>query len=532
MSLPVRLMFGDNRFTIPVQAEEITMAVHRKLHAFPVPFSNSQRIGIDTNMAAMQMNLSLILEDDRGTFESTGRPLQNILVFASYPTDKVVYQYEPSDLQFLSFGNYAAGATSISITIPKSNVLQAMIDAGSATAIYDIFGQVATKAVSESIKTSTVGRSTFKIDLTLTGGGLTRELKTGDLVVVKSTPFASKVVYVPVASATNDTGHVIKLVMDGSTTSNRAGGSGTASVRSGHNLIENGDVIIDVPVGGIDTNPDNGNPATTIALVVKDALELTTNITNLSEGVDTVGGKRVTDVADVTVSQYNDAVLLVTQKYTNQNAGFGYNVVGRYDTLTDTIKTTPNTKAQGNLMSAGDKAQTLMGLFANASNSSDLLRGIQIPYDSLIQSDAVTPEVRNFFTTYGRKVKASQKTSEANILPSSQSMLSPSATSKTGTTVLGEAEESSGTNLLDEALGVVDDVIEFVLDPIGLGDLYDGFKEIATGIGDALTGEASDRVGINGIYVLPENFHLRKEAALNYYVADLDLIMVHKVAGV
>ena len=111
-------------------------------------------------------------------------------------------------------------------------------------------------------------------------------------------------------------------------------------------------------------------------------------------------------------------------------------------------------------------------------------------------------------------------------------MLSPSATSKTGSDVLGEAEESGDTNLLDEALGAAEDAVEFVLDTIGLGNLYDGFKEIATGIGDALTGEASDRAGINGIYVLPENFHLRKEAALNYYVADLDLIMVHKVAGV
>ena len=65
-----------------------------------------------------------------------------------------------------------------------------------------------------------------------------------------------------------------------------------------------------------------------------------------------------------------------------------------------------------------------------------------------------------------------------------------------------------------------------------LGSLYDGFKDIATGIGDALRGEVSSQSKANGIYVLPEKFHLRKEAAKNYYVADLDLIMVHKVAGV
>ena len=83
MSLPVRLMFGDNRFTIPVQAEEITMAVHRKLHAFPIPFDGSQRIGIDTNMAAMQMNLSLMLQDDTGVLPNDeGQPLVNVLNFA------------------------------------------------------------------------------------------------------------------------------------------------------------------------------------------------------------------------------------------------------------------------------------------------------------------------------------------------------------------------------------------------------------------------------------------------------------------
>ena len=87
MSLPVRLMFGDNRFVIPVQVEEITMAVHRRLHAFPLPFDGSQRIGIDTNMASMMMNMSLILKDDAvGTSSSDGAPLVNLLDFSQYKT--------------------------------------------------------------------------------------------------------------------------------------------------------------------------------------------------------------------------------------------------------------------------------------------------------------------------------------------------------------------------------------------------------------------------------------------------------------
>ena len=52
MSLPVRLMFGNNKLVIPVQAESITMATHRKLHAFPIPIT-SERIGVDVNQATI-----------------------------------------------------------------------------------------------------------------------------------------------------------------------------------------------------------------------------------------------------------------------------------------------------------------------------------------------------------------------------------------------------------------------------------------------------------------------------------------------
>jgi hypothetical protein len=204
--------------------------------------------------------------------------------------------------------------------------------------------------------------------------------------------------------------------------------------------------------------------------------------------------------------------------------------------LTQTACLQPNLPllgVSGRTMSAGDKAQTLMGLLANAKNSQDLLRGIQIPYDSLIQSDAVTPEVRNFFTTYGRNTSPLLKSSEANTSPASKSMISPSTSSKNGQSVLDEASEAEGTNFIDLLIRSGDAVLDFAFDDVlNLGSLYDGLKDIATGVGDALRGEASSQSKANGIYVLPEKFHLRKEAGKNYYVADLDLIMVHKVAGV
>jgi hypothetical protein len=346
--------------------------------------------------------------------------------------------------------------------------------------------------------------------------------------------------------------------MDATTTSNLAGGSGVPSVRAGHNLIENGQVIIDVPTGGIHLTPNNGNPATTITLAIKEALELTTNITNLSSGVDNAGGKRVVDVFDVSIPSSNTTTLLVQQKYIDPARNFSFvfdkapqKTVNRTFNLglgqTITVPTLINTGTlltkttmiqansagvgvAGRGMSAGDKAQTLMGLLANAKSSSDLLRGIQIPYDSLIQSNAVTPVVRNFFTTYGRTTSPSVKSSEANSLPASKPMIAPSKTSKDGQSIIDDSEQEEDT--ADILLGAVDDVLDLAFSAFGLENLYDGFKDIGKATIEALSGEVSSQSKANGIYVLPENFHLRKEAGKNYYVADLDLVMVHKVAGV
>ena len=475
MSLPVRLMFGDNRFTIPVQAEEITMAVHRKLHAFPLPFDGSQRIGVDTNMATMEMNMSLILQDDTvGLPTSDGQALVNVL----------------------NFVKFATGVTA------------------------DSFRSV---------------------------GSIEKVIRLPVMAFSQSLAFSSITQF-------NQSG--IKLVMDGTVTSNLAGGSGAPTVRSGKNLLENGQVIIDVPVGGIHTV---SNPARTITLAIKEALELTTEITNLSTGVDNAGGKRVVDAFNVSVSPDNDKVLIVEQRFIDTSKEHSFSVfvypsqvvttsvvggsiyaggtinswklVKNGELLTPTFmnsKNLPPTGLVGNVMSAGDKAQTLIGLLANAKSSTDLLRGIQIPYDTLIQSSAVTPEVRNFFTTYGRTTSPDVKGSEANILPASKPMVAPSKTSKDGISDSEQEEDS----LADVLVGAVDDVLDLAFTAFGLENLYDGLKDIGASTIDALQGEVSSQSKANGIYVLPENFHVRKEAGKNYYVADLDLIMVHKVAGV
>jgi hypothetical protein len=538
LSLPVRLVFGDNNFTIPVQAEEITMGVHRKMHAFPIP-GGSERVGIDANQPTMQMNLSLILEDDRAQNAFAGSGMKNLIQFAWAGTtvanvNKHGTRYGPTyDEKSLSTaGFYSAGATSISLFIPNtSRSLQIASYLAAAPKIYDVYGEVGTKAVSTNLVLTLHSSGAWKTTIALTGGGLSRGLGTRNYVSYDA-PYTGKELHIPLAKFFNES--KIKLVMDSSTVSNRAGGAGTPSVASG-NLVELGDVTINVPIGGVTTAPANGNPASTFALIIKDALELTTNITNISTGVDGNGGKRVVDAFTVTVRSSNSAVLMIAQTYINsdEEVSFTMGRKGNPNLLTPIYEIKSGVPPHG-MMSAGDKAQTLLGLFANANVSDEhLLRGIQIPYDSLIQSDAVTPEVRNFFTTFGNNAGLAIKGSVANVFPASNSMKSNQRDSMDGQSIVDNADEDKG--FIDTLFDYAEDGLDFAFTEIlNLGTLYDGFEQIATEIGNAFRdgGEVNPENHAGGIYILPENFHLRKEAGKNHYVADLELVMVHRVAGI
>ena len=244
MSLPVRLVFGDNSFTIPVQAEEITMGVHRKMHAFPIP-GGSERVGIDANQPTMQMNLSLILEDDRAQNAFAGSGMENLINFDWAGTtvanvNKHGTRYGPTyDEKSLSTaGAHSASATSISLLIPNtSTALQIAYYLGAATKIYDVYGEVGTKSASTNLVLNLHSSGAWQTTITLSGGGLSRALRTGDYVSYDA-PYTGKELFFPLAKFFNES--KIKLVMDSSTVSNRAGGAGTPSVASG-NLVELGD---------------------------------------------------------------------------------------------------------------------------------------------------------------------------------------------------------------------------------------------------------------------------------------------------
>ena len=147
---------------------------------------------------------------------------------------------------------------------------------------------------------------------------------------------------------------------------------------------------------------------------------------------------------------------------------------------------------------------------ANSTKDKDLLRGIQIPYNSLITSNDITPVVRNFFLTAG-KVSPLQKGSLRNTRPSTLPM------------DIG-AFDSSGQ---EESPGFFTSVIDTAFDAIsisGVGDV----------IGDAWAKVTARGATLNsgGISVIPESFHMSKEGAENYYRFDLQVVSADHVIGV
>jgi len=294
-----------------------------------------------------------------------------------------------------------------------------------------------------------------------------------------------------------------------SSVSNRAGGSATPSVNASFNLAEKtGKVQIDVPVGGVMYSSANSNPASTLALIVQDALQLTTEITKTSS-VDGVSGKQVTDAFNDSVS---GTTLTLVDTFVNDavryNPFFAMNTgLGRPVPIA--VQKTSSDGLGGKVLSAGDKAQNLLGLLANSTKDKDLLRGIQIPYNSLITSNDITPVVRNFFLTAG-KVSPLQKGSLRNTRPSTLPM-DIGAFDSSGQEETGEPESS-----------VIEDVFGFSID--GIGDV----------IGDAWAKVTARGATLNsgGISVIPESFHMSKEGAENYYRFDLQVVSADHVIGV
>jgi len=167
--------------------------------------------------------------------------------------------------------------------------------------------------------------------------------------------------------------------------------------------------------------------------------------------------------------------------------------------------------------SAGDKAQDLIGLVSNSDRTVDLLRGIQIPYDSLIQSSGVTGVARNFFLTFG-EVPVLDKGSASNNRPASQKM------DNLLLNMTGFQTDDSPDSWFERKLKAIT--------PNEIESLF-GFL---VGIGkDAIwltlqTNLSSANEG--GIRIIPEKLHVRYDAGNNYYAYNLLLSASDFVIGV
>jgi len=289
-------------------------------------------------------------------------------------------------------------------------------------------------------------------------------------------------------------------------------------------------VVVTLPIKGVSNNSASKNPASTIATIFNYAVNLAS--TAVSQGTLTSTGG--TTISSAFSSVVNGPTIKITQKDEPHDILYT-DTIPPCRELTDSYEPTLITDANEPLIveyftsssvnktisnngkSAGDKVQDLLGIVSNARKQVDLIRGLQIPYDSLIQSDAVSPTARNFFLTFGEQANDA-KGSIGNAISASKKMIPASLPSDLG----GESNEDSG--FLD-MLGPVGDfanatgaLLGFVADFVS-----DSFITLTS---------TSNHSNEGGIRIIPEKLHVRYDAGNNYYAYKLLLKASDYVIGV
>tara|TARA_R100001015_G_C4634780_1_gene202075 strand:- start:246 stop:2255 length:2010 start_codon:yes stop_codon:yes gene_type:complete len=331
----------------------------------------------------------------------------------------------------------------------------------------------------------------------------------------------------------------IKFIFDATKTPAIAGGSDTPALNTGNQIFERTsfhqgyctppaldaafrDLEILIPIKGITTLPDNQSPAEGLALLLSQALALTTTFTKTAKNdsftLNPTGTSTLAATFNVT---RNNSIVLIEQTYKPQTP------VEHPEIFNDRLKETVNIQAFNSISafssfgikSAGDKAQDLIGLISNSStNTGDLFKGIQIPYDSLITSSGVTGVARNFFLTFG-EIPASEKTSLSNTRAASDTMLGLQLTGDAGGNKTDRSDNEK--SLLEEWFGSAGEAIESLV----------GF--VTTAISDIFITLKSDAHGNDGgIRIIPEKLHVRYDAGNNYYAYSLLLVATDFVIGV
>jgi hypothetical protein len=156
-------------------------------------------------------------------------------------------------------------------------------------------------------------------------------------------------------------------------------------------------------------------------------------------------------------------------------------------------------------------------MVSNASKGSDLLRGIQIPYNSLVTSSAVTGVTRNFFLTFG-EIPITEKGSLANTRSATEVMQDLILASYSGT----NKPDASERNIFDK---FVDLVVPPDVQALA-GWLVNSVQDLWVTLSTPAHGNDG------GIRILPEKLHVRYDAGNNYYAFNLELMASDFVIGV
>lgn len=289
-------------------------------------------------------------------------------------------------------------------------------------------------------------------------------------------------------------------------------------------------VVVTLPIKGVSNNSGSKNPAATIANIFNYAVNLVS--TAVSQGtITSTGGTKISDA-------FSSVVNGPTIKLVQRDAPYHINysdTIPPCRQLTDSYEptliddanepltveyftsSTVNSTVSNNGKSAGDKVQDLLGIISNARKQVDLIRGLQIPYDSLIQSNAVTPTARNFFLTFGEQSNDA-KGSIGNTISASKKMIPASLPSDLG------GESNQDENFLDR-LGPVGDFAQ------ATGALLGFVADFVSDSFITLT-STSNHSNEGGIRIIPEKLHVRYDAGNNYYAYKLLLKASDYVIGV
>jgi hypothetical protein len=596
MGIPIRLNVGPRGdSTISLDAVSLDVAVDRNVSAFPTPNNILNRMAIDTNVPSVEIEIAGILQDDEPISESSTTSLefgdQILMNFAAVaPTTNNHWNYmthlasaTSRHHQFLEFHIKSGEGFGISASSKTIDVLDRYVIGATEDEAFD--NMVGNKLFDKYGRTiGTISAVTFAADntsavtnpdgtaLTFQNGPNTNRV---DTITLSSTAIAldeGEIMYYGVVSALEDqwidkcfalypnywkvrnqnpnlstlTAIIFRFT---STASHLSGGSGrpTITTTANTNAMAGKHAIIEIPIGGVMYASTNNNPASTLALLVKEAIDLSSGTTLSLQATPIAEGLTNSYPSDAFTAEVSGGTVLITQKFklsssdnlqfnsspsiydapdsTHPNSAYAsiFSNLQYFLAPNDAIKwdeislAESSVIADGKQKSAGDKVQDLLGIISNATKGRDLIRGIQIPYDSLITSSGVTGTARNFFLTFGE-----QNLDDKGSLYNNREASLPFVPGIAANDIGGEPSPVGESNWLSQfGLGGVANATESLLSFTG-NLIKDSFVSLAT----------APHGNDGGIRILPEKLHVRYDAGHNYYAFNLKLLASDFVIGV